>query len=428
MARTKFTVVLLIYFSLATDHWPLTGHWATVEAGTVERHEALLVAYLSGTPYELGHQHGELLRDQVRASVRQVLGYFRRYLQIPWVRAWLVNWWLDDAWRQATRFISPDDTEELRGLADGAGVSLQDLYRLHAIPDRTYACSSFAAWGSATADGRLIHVRNLDWNIQAGIQRFAVLFVVQPAGKHAFVSAGWAGFIGVLTGVNDAQLSVGQIGAETTDASFQGEPMTFLMRRVLEEAGTLEEAAAVVRNSTRTVGVNYVFADAKAGRAIILETTRHHLQVFEADDAREHSIPYAQPMPNAVFRADTAMDPAIRDRQLASQGDPHRPGLEPPAGSAYEVRYLGQARGLRAHVGRLTPTIAMQIAQAVAPPSNIQSVVVAWPDLWVANADHTTPAAYTTYHHVDLSRLFGERSRDEGRPPPRAGGSKKTVR
>jgi hypothetical protein len=384
---------------------PLSGVGA--DAAEVEDHEGLPIVHLSGTPHELGRQHGEALREQVRASVGQVLGYFRQYLKIPWVRSWAANWWLDSAWKDARPFLPPDYLEELRGLAEGSGVPLRELCRLHAIPDRTYSCSSFAAWGRATSRGRLIHARNLDWKVDAGIQRFAAVFVVRPAGKHAFVNVGWAGFIGALTGINDAQLSVGQIGAETVDATFRGEPMAFLMRRILEEADTLEEATSLVLDARRTVGVNYVFADAKARQAVVIETTSRHARLFKANDAAEREVSYARPMSDAVFRADAAMDPVIRNRQIASHGDPNRPGLEDPSGSsAYDVRYLGQAAGLQAHFGTLDGVTAQGIAQAVAPSSNVQSVIFAWPDMWVANAHGTTPAATTPYHHLSVAQLL----------------------
>ena len=380
------------------------------EAAHVEDHDGVRVVYLSGSPYELGYQHGQALREEVRASVSQVLGYFRHYVKIPWINVWLANGWLDRGWTPAQPFVPPAILEELRGLADGSGVPLQELSRLHAVPDRTYACSNFAAWGRATGEGRLIHVRNLDWDIQAGIQRFATVFVVRPTGKLAFVNVGWAGFIGVLTGVNEQQVSIGQVGAATVDVTFRGEPMAFVMRRVLETTDDVDEAASVIRTAHRTIGANYVVADAKARRAIAVETTHSHLRVFEANDAAERRVSYARPMKDAVFRADTAVDPIIRGQQLASHGDPHRPGLEDPSGSsAYDIRYLGPAEGLRTFFGRLDPAHAREIARAVAPPSNIQSVVFAWPDLWVANADGATPAAKTPYHHLDLAELLSNK-------------------
>lgn len=405
MRFNVFLVFIAVCAMLSLVPSPLSQ--ANGESVPGKDHEGVPVVHLSGSPYELGRQHGEALREEVRASVNQVLDYFRQYLKIPLVRSWAVNWWLDSAWVRASPFIPPDVLEELRGLADGSGVPLRELFRLHTIPDRTYACASFAAWGRATAGGRLIHVRNLDWTMEAGIQQFAVVFVVHPRGKHAFVNLGWAGFIGVLTGINEAQLSVGQIGAETAEATFRGEPMVFVLRRILEDATDLEEASAIVLDAHRTVGVNYVVADAKATRAIVIETTAKHARMFEAEDLAERTVPYARAVPDAVFRADTAMDPVIRDRQIASQGDPRRVGLEDPAGSsAYDVRYLGQAAGLQAHFGTLDAASARTIAQAVAPGSNIQSVVFAWPDVWVANAQGMTPAAQTPYHHVDAAQLL----------------------
>jgi hypothetical protein len=376
----------------------------------VEYDGNLPIIHLSGTPYEIGYQHGTALKEEVRQSVATVLSYFRSYVKIPWLGAWITDWWLERPWRQAAPFIPQDIREELRGLSKGSGVPLRELYRLHAIPDRTYSCSSLAAWGPMTGDGRLIHTRNLDWNIQAGVQDFAAVFVVRPEGKHAFINLGWAGFIGVLSGVNDAQLSIGQIGAETTDVSYRGLPMVFLMRKVLEEAGDLAAAARLIEQAPRTVGVNYVIADAKAKRAVAIETNRRFARIFEADDPKEHGVGYARPMPHAVFRADAAMDPAIRDRQVASHGDPKRSGLEDPAGSsAYDVRYLGQAERLEAQRGRVDAQAAMEIARAVAPSSNIQSVIFAWPDLFIANATGVRRATETPYRHFDAAELLTER-------------------
>lgn len=389
--------------------WALTASLLAVvpaHAATMETINGLRVVRLAGRPYDLGYQHGQVLGEEVRACVRQVLGYFESYLKVPLLRSLVVGWWLDTAWARAVKFIPPRYLEELRGLADGSGVPLRHLVRLHALPDRTYSCANFAAWGQATADGRLIHMRNLDWNIRAGVQDHAVVFVVAPAGQRAFVSVAWAGFIGALTGINDAQISVGQIGAETTDLTYRGLPMVFLLRRVLEETGDLDAAVRLVREAPRTVGINYVFADAQVPRAVAVESTRRQVAVFGPNDPAEQQVPYARPLIDVVFRADAAMDPAIRDQQLASRGDPRRPGLEPPGGSAYETRYLGQATRLADGWGRLDVPAAQAIAHAIAPDSNVQSVIFAWPQVWVANAQGTTPAARGAYTQLSAEALL----------------------
>jgi hypothetical protein len=372
----------------------------------VETVDGLKVVFLEGSAYDMGRQHAKLLGNDVERTIVTVLSYFRSYLKIPWIGGLAVDWWLDRSWGASMPHLATDSLEELQGLSDGSGVPLKELWRMHAVPDRTYACANFAAWGRATDGGRMLHLRNLDWNIGAGVQQHPAVFVVQPKGKRAFVSAGWAGFIGVLTGVNERGVSIGQVGAETADVDYRGVPMPFLMRRVMEESDGLDEAVQIITAGPRTVGINYVIADAPARRAVTIETTRTFAVVFEADDVKEHAIDYARPVPDCVFRADTAIDRAVRERQLASGGQPTRAGLEPPTGSAYSTRYLGQAAGLLAYYGTLDVARAQEVARAIAPDSNVQSVVIAWPELYVANARGTDKAAAQPYVRIEAGRLL----------------------
>ena len=383
----------------------------TMDQGRRRDDDGLPVVTLRGSPYEIGYQHGALLRDDVRAAIADVLAFARRrYVPVPLLGPWLTDRVLDAIVAMERPFIPQDALVELRGVADGSGVRLRDLLRLHAFADASSSgCSSFVAFGRATSDGRLYHSRNLDWNIRAGIQRHAVIFVVHPAGrdKRSFISVGYAGFIGVLTGINSRGISVTQIGAKSADRTFRGLPMPFLLRQVLERSASLDEAVAIVRDARRTVGYHYVFADAKRKLAIVLETTRTLCAVFTPNDPRETSVPYALAVPDALFRGDTALDPTVRERQWASKGDPRKPGLEPPGGSAYEVRYRGQGERLRAAFGALDAAGALAIMRAVAPPSNVQSVLFAWPELWVANARDLAPAATQPYHHFNARELMG---------------------
>jgi len=376
--------------------------WAEPRVETVD---GLTVVFLEGRPYDLGYQHGTLLKPQVQQMVRETLRFFRGAVKVPLLGGWLVNWKLDQIYHQMRPHIPPAYQEELRGLAEGAGVPLRDLERLHAIPELTTSCSSLAIFGQATQGGRLFHTRNLDWNIEAGVQRFAAVFVVHPEGKRAFVNIGWAGFIGTLSGINGETISIAQIGAESTDENYAGIPMPLLLRRILEEAATLDQAVAIVQAAPRTRGNNYLFAHARNRQAVAVETTRSHVAVFRPDDPAERTVAYATPLIDSVFRADTAMDPVIRSLQLASNGDPKRDGLEDPAGSsAYDIRYRGQAAMIEASFGNFQEALVRSIAQAVASPSNVQSVIYAYPELWVANAQGGTPAAKTAYHHLRIER------------------------
>jgi len=296
--------------------------------------------------------------------------------------------------------------EEMRGLAKGAGIPLKTLERMHALPELTAtSCSSFAVANQMTTDGRLIQIRNLDWAIQSNVQKHAALLVYHPDEGKPFVNVGWLGFIGVISGISKDGLSVAEIGAESVDISLDGIPMPFLLRKVLEESDSLEEAIDLVRWSRRTVGYNYLFAHAQTRNAVALETTRTRFASFW--QGAESSSEYAVRLDNALFRSDFALDPAVRDLQLACKGKPSEPGLESPVeSSAYKVRYLGQGQLLMQFKDRVDSEVAIAIASAVAPSSNVQSVVYAYPELWFANAKGTDPAARQVYRSADIPELF----------------------
>ncbi len=82
--------------------------------------------------------------------------------------------------------------------------------------------------------------------------------------------------------------------------------------------------------------------------------------------------------------------------------------MTPPKGPAYDVRYKRHALLLRKSYGRLTPHTMMDVARAIAPPSNVQSIVFAYPEMWVANAHGPLPAAQQPYHRYDLIALFAQ--------------------
>lgn len=358
----------------------------TVPPGKLEWIEEMPVLKLSGSPYQMGYQHGTLLRREVRASVKNIMAFADRQLRVPGLGRLVARRKLDRAWKQMKPHVPERYLEEMQGLSDGAEIPLRVLQRVHALPDLTsVTCASSASAGPATQDGRLIQIRNLDWAIGSNVQRYAALMVYEPAGKRPFVSVGWLGFIGVLSGISRSGISVAQIGAETQDSNLRGLPMPFLLRRVLEESDDLKQAVKIVEEGPRTVGYNYLFADAKTRSAVALETTRQHSAVFWMDPE------------NRLVRADYPLDPVVRGLQTEKF---------PEKTKAYQVRYRGQEQLLEKFYGKINPEIAMAIAGAIAPASNIQSVVYAYPQIWVASAYRRRPAARGTYQQVDLEELF----------------------
>lgn len=379
--------------------------------GILDFDNGLPVLHLTGSPYHRGYEEGRLLKTEIRSGMERILAYFRGELKVPFVNRMIIRFMGDRAWNDMAPYVRYDEYRQIEGLADGAGVPLKQLLRIHAMPELfPTLCANGAYWGEATLNGKMIAIRNLDWNRKMTVQALAAVKVFDNRASADVINIGYAGFSGILSGMNSEGLSAGQIGAESADETMEGVPMPFLIKRILEESSSLEDAKEVFRRSNLTRGYNYVIADASEGKAMAVEATHTRLAFFQDMDPAEQSIPYALPVKNAVFRGDPAMDPDIRNVQKASKGNPGKPGLEAPEGSAYEIRYLKQGQLVKENYGSITPETAQKIAREIAPGSNIQSVIFAYPEFQVANAVEDRRAVDSPYHTFNINDLLRGRA------------------
>lgn len=100
----------------------------------------------------------------------------------------------------------------MRGIADASGVSIKLIRRIHMIGELTKGtCSMFGAWGKATADGKAIQLRALDWDLDGPFRKYPLITVYHPSAAKfgvAWLNVGFYGWIGVVSGVNSHRLAV----------------------------------------------------------------------------------------------------------------------------------------------------------------------------------------------------------------------------
>jgi predicted choloylglycine hydrolase len=122
----------------------------------------------------------------------------------------------------------------------------------------------------------VIFGRNFDFPPFGALDTYHCLTVVKPTGKHAFVSIGYPGMVGIISGMNDAGLAVATLdvyqsadGAPIFDAA--GVPLAMTYRRLLEECSTLVEAETLLKSVHRTTYMNLAAADPTG--AVVFEIT-----------------------------------------------------------------------------------------------------------------------------------------------------------
>ena len=249
----------------------------------------LRVVVLAGTPYQMGYQQGVLLAEQIeavrRAAERDLI--WNSFLHI------VENEPLDDDrtyWDHVLANSLETVVEECRGLVDGSDHAMElfhcvvmssvtyimDDFMPRFLPgiDDTIGCSGFVATGAATATGRMLHGRNLDYNSLDPIVENPVLFVRQPQGGARHFAVGWAGQVGLLTGMNEHGLAVelNENGCPSPDdRGLDGVPPMQQLLRGLTNARDLDEAETLVRDAPQASCQLFLVSHAPSDAAAVFE-------------------------------------------------------------------------------------------------------------------------------------------------------------
>ena len=176
-------------------------------------------------------------------------------------------------------YTPPWYDEELHGMADGSGVSYDDLRRLNLLPELIKAaCTVLGAWGGSTAASTLVHLRSLDWDEQAPIAKYATVTVYHPnasyegyakhfhqyykqnySTSHAFANFGYAALIGSIGAYNEVSVGLGQKVWITTEHDITtrlGNPWTYVLRDVVQFSDSIDTGLSMLINAQRTCSVH----------------------------------------------------------------------------------------------------------------------------------------------------------------------------
>jgi isopenicillin-N N-acyltransferase-like protein len=230
---------------------------------------------VSGTSYEMGYQHGAQASDLVH-----------RYLL--WIEK-LTGKSRDLLCRNAMAFLpmmqslSPSLVEEVRGLADGAGISFEEavLCQARAEAARVHegGCTAFAVTGAATADGQTLAGQNQD--LEPEYADVAILLHAKPIdGRPRALIFTFAGQLG-YSGMNEHGL------AHFANALYGptwslGLPH-YVLARVMLEKRTAAECVGLLREHRACSPANKVLCDGE-GDITDVEIRPEGIVVFSDDD------------------------------------------------------------------------------------------------------------------------------------------------
>ncbi len=289
-----------------------------LDGGWVEEQDNITILHVSGTNYEMGYQHGYLLREQVQENVRAFLHYATEYV----TSAELMNYW-----NMSQPYIPSQYIDEIQGIADGANISFDDIAEsIMAVEYADHGCYGIAAWGPATPDGKLYHARSFDLpsTIQDPVSgKYAhentVLIIRNPDNGSASLSPAIAGSFHTGGGMNSQGVSLGIQICWSKDQTFEGNPYHFRVQAVLDSATTAAEAIQIL-NTNRTHGFNFIVSQANPAEGFALEQTANLTYVGTYNGSVESNHPFWA-IEHVVRRTNVFLEPTI----AATQRKPYNP-------------------------------------------------------------------------------------------------------
>lgn len=266
-----------------------------------EQRDGYTVVWLSGTPLEMGRQHGELLHDEIEWGMNESSYVDQLVSLLPTAR----QLGLDEL---ALEQSYPQVVEECEGMVETAGdtgwslelclmVNFGDVLteilnnspfshgRFEPLP--TPGCSQFIAAGAATASGRLVHGRLLDWSMVDYLLEYPVIFVRWPAGEIPHATIGFPGNLSPYTGINAEGISIGSNEADPAhhgEMDDEGHSHVQMLGRLLASAGSLEDALALIEAEDHMSAEAFGAADGLERAGAAVEMTAAHLGVRRMTD------------------------------------------------------------------------------------------------------------------------------------------------
>jgi isopenicillin-N N-acyltransferase-like protein len=242
------------------------------DKGELKHLNGLPVLYVEGDPEEIGTQLGLLA---VKPAAR-LLDYPKDYLRKHDRAA---------AWPQlvaAGKGMLPnfprEHLRELEATVKATGLDRDLFVAANTMFDmqKPIGCSVLMLEAGRSATGGPLFGRNLDFPTLGYLQEYTLVIVCRPKGKHAFVSVGFPGLVGCVSGMNDAGLTLAVLEVYSTcDGSPlfdpEGTPYALCFRRLLEECATVAEAEKLLRTMKRTTRINLAICDTQ--RSAVFEMT-----------------------------------------------------------------------------------------------------------------------------------------------------------
>jgi len=368
--------------------------------------------YIEGDGFERGVAIGKLTKElaekQEAAFVKQIKELIPSENYLNYLKYFVAYFN-----RKLPDYITAEYKEEIYGVSLYASDKYDYIgpkyYRIlnyhgahdigHALQDKnmTVGCTSFAAWNQHSEDGKMIVGRNFDFYSGDEFAENKIVCFCKPKTGHKFMYITWAGFTGVVSGMNDQGLTVTINAAKSDIPTSAATPVSLVAKEILQYSKNILEAFEIAQKRDVFVSESIFIASTNDKKSYIIEKTPTKTNLYSEN--RELLV-CSNHYQSSLFKSDFSNNKNI----MESSSIYRKVRMEQLLEQTPKMNYLKAAQVMRNQMGINDKDIGLTNEKGINQLIAHHSVIIKPEDrlMWVS----TQPFQLGKYYCYDLNKVF----------------------